>query len=153
MAKTWSGDRKSQQKLTIPLEAINGTPEVHKSIEVRYVVLSNDEIVAPYMKCILYKKHLQPHVREDMQFGDTGDAGTSVPVQSHTPRPRLIMITNGCKGHSSDVEDDDVDDFVDTPPKRKKTPSRFHPPTEEHATQEYYHTEPEGHDIHTSLQP
>ncbi|CAA2969730.1 Hypothetical predicted protein [Olea europaea subsp. europaea] len=32
--------------------------------------------------------------------------------------------------------------------KEKKTHSRFHPPTEEHATREYYPTEPEGHDIH-----
>ncbi|CAA2964505.1 Hypothetical predicted protein [Olea europaea subsp. europaea] len=103
------------------------------------------------MKDILYKKPLQPHVREDMQFGDTGDAGTSAPVQSPN-RPRLLNITDGCKGHSSDVEDDDDDDFVDTPPKRKKTPSHFHPPTDEHATQEYYPMEPEGHDIHTSPQ-
>ncbi|CAA2966429.1 Hypothetical predicted protein [Olea europaea subsp. europaea] len=105
------------------------------------------------MRDILYKKPLQPHVREDVQFGDTGDASTSVPVQSHTPRPRLLMITDGCKGHSSDVEDDDDDDFVDIPPKRKKTPSRFHPSTEEHATREYYPMELEGHDIHTSPQP
>ncbi|CAA2978067.1 Hypothetical predicted protein [Olea europaea subsp. europaea] len=119
------------------------------NIEVRYVVPSDDEIVAPYMKGILYKKPLQPHVRKDMQFGDTGDATQS------PNRLRLLMITDGCKGHSSDVEDDDDDDndFVDTPPKRKKTPSRFHPPTKEHATQEYYPTEPEGHDIHTSPQP
>ncbi|CAA3008694.1 Hypothetical predicted protein [Olea europaea subsp. europaea] len=87
-----------------------------------------------------------------MQFGDTTDAGTSAHAQSPN-RPRLLMITDGCKGHSSDVEDDDDDDFVDTPPKRKKTPSRFHPPTEEHATREYYPTEPKGHDIHTSPQP
>ncbi|CAA3002441.1 Hypothetical predicted protein [Olea europaea subsp. europaea] len=87
-----------------------------------------------------------------MQFGDTGDAGTSPRVQSHTPKPRLLMITDGCKGHSSNAEDDDDDDIVDTPPKRKKTHSRFYPPTEEHATREYYLTEPEGHDIHTSPQ-
>ncbi|CAA2993975.1 Hypothetical predicted protein [Olea europaea subsp. europaea] len=88
-----------------------------------------------------------------MQCGDTGDAGTSVPIQSHTPKPRLLMIIDGYKRHSSDIEDDDNDDFVDTPPRRKKTPSHFHPPTEEHATREYYPTEPEGHDIHTSTQP
>ncbi|CAA2958956.1 Hypothetical predicted protein [Olea europaea subsp. europaea] len=122
------------------------------NIEVRYVVPSDDEIVAPNIKRILYKKPLQPHVREDMQFGDTGDAGMSVPVQSHTPRPRLLMITGGCKGHSSDVEDDDDDDFVDTPSKGKKTHFHFHSPTEEHTTWEYYLTEPEGHDIHTSPQ-
>ncbi|CAA3033582.1 Hypothetical predicted protein [Olea europaea subsp. europaea] len=122
-------------------------------IEVRYVVPSDDEIVAPYMKDILYKKPLQPHVREDMQFGDTSDASTSAHAQSPN-RPRLLMITYGCKGHSSDVEDDDDDDdFVDTPPKRKKTHSRFHPPTEEYAMREYYPTEPEGHDIHSSPHP
>ncbi|CAA2952174.1 Hypothetical predicted protein [Olea europaea subsp. europaea] len=105
------------------------------------------------MKCILYKKPLQPHVREDMQFGDTGDAGSSAHAQSPN-RPQLLMITDGCKGHSSDVEDDDDDDdFVDTLPKRKKTHSRFHPPTEEHATREYYPTELEGHDMHISPQP
>ncbi|CAA2993002.1 Hypothetical predicted protein [Olea europaea subsp. europaea] len=88
-----------------------------------------------------------------MQFGDTGDAGTSVPVQSHTPKPRLLMIIDGCKWHSSDVEDDDDDNFADTSPRRKKTLSHFHPPTEEHATRKYYPTEPKGHDIHTSVQP
>ncbi|CAA2979620.1 Hypothetical predicted protein [Olea europaea subsp. europaea] len=88
-----------------------------------------------------------------MQFGDTVDAITSVPIQSHTPRPRLLMITDGLKGHSSYVEDDDDNDFVDTPPKRKKTLSHFHPPTEEHTAQEYYPTKPEGHDIYTSAQP
>ncbi|CAA2954429.1 Hypothetical predicted protein [Olea europaea subsp. europaea] len=88
-----------------------------------------------------------------MQFGDTGDAGTSAHAQSPN-RPQLLMITDGCKGHSSDVEDDDDDDdFVDTPPKRKKTHSHFPPPTEEHATREYYPTELEGHDMHISPQP
>ncbi|CAA2979621.1 Hypothetical predicted protein [Olea europaea subsp. europaea] len=87
-----------------------------------------------------------------MQFGDTGNAVMSVPIQSHTPRPWLLMITDGRKGHLSYVEDDDADDFVDTPPKRKKTPFHFHPSIEEHATQEYYPIEPEGHDIHTSAQ-
>ncbi|CAA2975098.1 Hypothetical predicted protein [Olea europaea subsp. europaea] len=42
-------------------------------IEVRYVVPSDDKMVAPYMEDILYKKPLQPHARGDMQFGDTGD--------------------------------------------------------------------------------
>ncbi|CAA3004168.1 Hypothetical predicted protein [Olea europaea subsp. europaea] len=87
-----------------------------------------------------------------MQFGDTGDTDTSVLVQSHIPKPRLSIIIDGCKVHSSDVEDDDDDNLVDTPPRRKKIPSHFHPPTEEHATREYYPTELEGHDIHTSAQ-
>ncbi|CAA2978775.1 Hypothetical predicted protein [Olea europaea subsp. europaea] len=144
MAKTRSCDRKSQKKKkqTVPLQAINRTPDEtpktsigsrrrkSNNIEVRYVVPSDDEIVAPYMEDILYKKPLQPHVREDVQFGDTGNAAQS------PNRPRLLMITDGCKGHSSDVEDDDDDnnDFVDTPPKRKKTPSHFYPPTKEHTT-------------------
>ncbi|CAA3011111.1 Hypothetical predicted protein [Olea europaea subsp. europaea] len=110
-------------------------------------------MVAPYTKGILYKKSLQPHAQRDMQFGDTGDVGTSVPVQSHTPRLRLLMIIDGCKVYSNNVEDDEDDDFVDTPPRRKKTPFHFHPPTEEHATRKYYPIELEGHNIHTLAQP
>ncbi|CAA3010722.1 Hypothetical predicted protein [Olea europaea subsp. europaea] len=87
-----------------------------------------------------------------MQFGDTGDTGTSVLVQSHIPRPWLSIIIDGCKVHSSDVEDDNDDNLVDTPLRRKKISSHFHPPTEEHAKREYYPTEPKGHDIHTSAQ-
>ncbi|CAA2982933.1 Hypothetical predicted protein [Olea europaea subsp. europaea] len=175
MAKTRSCHWKSQQKTDRPSGSYqrnarslqvgkhdrDETPKTStesqrrksNNIKARYVVSSDDEIITPFMKGILYKKPLQPHVREDMPFGDTGDAGTSVPVQSHTPRPWLLMITDGCKWHSSDVEDDDDNDFVDTPSKKKKTPTHFHLPTEEHATRKYYPTEPEGHDIHTSPQP
>ncbi|CAA2935802.1 Hypothetical predicted protein [Olea europaea subsp. europaea] len=126
----------------VPPKVSNGTPEIQKSvnvftikppktsaksrrrksnnIEVRYVVPSDDERIAPYMSGISYKKPMQPQMQRDMDFGDTGGASTSVPIQSHKPRTRLLMITNGCKENSSDVEDDDDDDddFVDTPSKR-----------------------------------
>lgn len=45
-----------------------------------------------------------------------------------------------------------LSNFIDTPPKRQKTSSYFHLPTEEHKTRECYPTEPEGHDIRTLTQ-
>ncbi|CAA3005293.1 Hypothetical predicted protein [Olea europaea subsp. europaea] len=154
MVKTRSSDRKSQQKTNRPSASYQRnarSPQVDKrvrnetpktsirsrrrksnNIEVRYVAPSDDEIVAPYMKDILYKKPLQPHVREDMQFGDTGDMDVK-DIQVMLKMTTTILLIYHRKG--------------------KKTPSRFHPPTEEHTTREYYPTEPEGHDIHTSPQP
>ncbi|CAA3020991.1 Hypothetical predicted protein [Olea europaea subsp. europaea] len=58
--------------------------------------------------------------------------------------PNLLIITDGRKGHCSDVESDDDVDFLDTPPNRQKTSRYFHPSIEERTTHEYFSTEPEG---------
>jgi hypothetical protein len=67
------------------------------------------------MSGVPYSKPEQPQVGH---FKDASHAGTS--------GTRLLMITDGRKGHSSDFDDDD-DDFVDTPPKRQRTSSYFTP--------------------------
>lgn len=70
------------------------------------------------MSGVPYNKPMQPHTLGDICSEDPGHVGKSAAVQSHTSTMCLLMIINGRKGHSIDVEFDDDNDFVATPTKR-----------------------------------
>ncbi|CAA3023707.1 Cytochrome P450 CYP72A219 [Olea europaea subsp. europaea] len=114
MAKTRSSDRQSQPEKdgssasrteTVRKEIRDETPRRRtKNIEVRDITPSKSELTAPYMNGVPYNKPIQPRRQGDFCSQDLDHEGTSATAQSLMSIPYLLMITDGRKGHCSDVE-------------------------------------------------
>lgn len=89
-------------------------------LEICSVVPSDMELEAQYMNGVMYTRPMQPRVNVSRKSKESG----TIAGPSHT---QLLMITDGSKGHSSDVDggDDEDDDFVVPPPKKLRTPTVY----------------------------